>query len=429
MKISILMLLLAISQAFAIEKYTSESSTEAQLKFSAQIEVAKGQRANDLIEEQLQHLIGHFSSESFQKSFGFPGVLSDDFKYQVSSTKTLSNGRRLINYDFDGKVVLHKKSFGSKKEITVPLRLPLALDKIFELGMVRGKNRCTDPHYDAEGDFFYFWDPDKKGCPLKGNDKDVVRIDGIATRLENTKKSYPEFDRLYSKDVLKSSIFIGYIEDTPGRSNDDGTILYQEIKQELVDNGFKLVEEKKKFSIDYDKGLAHLSVFEKVRTNALKKKQTLRVEVMLSDTDYSSDDETFRTYYLEALKDSDIVVYDGHSGLGANIGAEYLENFALGKQYQVLFLNGCSSYPYFNGQYFGAKVGGAKNMEIITSGLSTYTTTAFSNLMAFISPFLKGKVVSYQTLLRNIELSNQGVGTYLTGVNGDEDNKFYPKTR
>lgn len=88
-----------------------------------------------------------------------------------------------------------------------------------------------------------------------------------------------------------------------------------------------------------------------------------------------------------------------------------------------------SSYPYYNGQYFDAKKGGSKNLEIITSGLSTYTTTALGNMLAFLDPFLKGRVISYQTLLRNIEKSNEDVGTYLTGVNGDEDNKFLPKTR
>ncbi|GAB4018117.1 MAG: hypothetical protein Fur0010_19130 [Bdellovibrio sp.] len=426
---SLLIAFLSLSSAFAIEKYTSESSTEAELNFSGKIELAKGERSKDLIDEQLQHLIGHFSSQSFQDSFGYPGVLSDDYKFEIASTKTLPSGRRLVEYTFKGKIVVHKKAFGSKTNIDIPLRLPLALDKVYDLGVVRGKNKCTDPHYNEPGDFFYFWDPDKSGCPLKGNDKDIVRVTGKATRLSNTTKTYPEFDRLYSQDKITASVFIGYIDDEPGRRNDDGTLLYQDLKKELLENGFKLVEEKKHFSIDEEKGVAHLSVFEKERNNALKKKQTVRVEVLLSDTDYGSDDETFRDSYLSALKKSDLVVYDGHSGLGANIGAEYLEGFALAKKYQVLFLNGCSSYPYFNGQYFGAKSGGSKNLEIITSGLSTYTTTAFGNMMAFLEPFLKGKITSYQTLLRNIELSNGDVGTYLTGVNGDEDNKFFPKTR
>ena len=35
--------------------------------------------------------------------------------------------------------------------------------------------------------------------------------------------------------------------------------------------------------------------------------------------------------------------------------------------YQLFFMNGCSSYPYFNGSYFKAK-GGSRNLEIITSG-------------------------------------------------------------
>lgn len=417
-----LAIFLAIPDTQAIEKFTSDAATEAQLTFEGRIELAKGEKSRDLIDEQLQHLIGHFSSASFVKAFGQPAVLSDQYEFTITNTKTLSNGRRLVTYQFDGKAALHKKSFGTKSFIKVPLRLPLALDKIYDLGLVRGKNKCTDEHYNEPGDFFYFWDVDQKGCPLKGNDTDVVRVVAQAKRLPNTKKSYPEYDRLYKKAELKASVFIGYIEDEPGRRNDDGTLLYQDLKTELKDRGFKLVEEKKK-------GITHLSTFQKERKTSLKGSQLVTVEVLLSDTDYGSNDETFRSAYLKALKQSDIVVYDGHSGLGANIGAEYIENFAIGNLYQVLFLNGCSSYPYYNGQYFSAKKGGSKNMEIITSGLSTYTTTALGNMLAFLDPFLKGRVISYQTLLRNIEKSNDDVGTYLTGVNGDEDNKFLPKTR
>jgi hypothetical protein len=52
--------------------------------------------------------------------------------------------------------------------------------------MVKGQNKCTDEHYYSEGDLFYFWDPDKAGCPLKGNTTDVLRVEGRLERLENT---------------------------------------------------------------------------------------------------------------------------------------------------------------------------------------------------------------------------------------------------
>ena len=76
--------------------------------------------------------------------------------------------------------------------------------------------------------------------------------------------------------------------------------------------------------------------------------------------------------------------------------------------------------------YFGAKTGGSKNLELITTGLPTLTSTSLENMLAFINPFVEGKVQSYQTILNGLEKSNGGEGTYLMGVNGDQDNKFRP---
>jgi hypothetical protein len=176
-------------------------------------------------------------------------------------------------------------------------------------------------------------------------------------------------------------------------------------------------------------GLVQKIVLEKSRRTAIGSQQKVIVEILLSDTAIESEDPTFQRAYLKALEEADIIAYDGHSGLGANLGSDYLDDFSLGKQYQILFLNGCSSYPYFNAGYFNSKTGGSLNLEIITSGLSTLTSTSLPNMQAFLEPFIAGKTVSYQTLLRNIEASNGEEETYLMGVNGDEDNEFRPLPR
>jgi hypothetical protein len=76
--------------------------------------------------------------------------------------------------------------------------------------------------------------------------------------------------------------------------------------------------------------------------------------------------------------------------------------------------------------YFGAKPGGKKNLELITTGLPTLSNTSKDNMMAFVNTFIDGKVQSYQTIMNGIEKSNGAEDTYLMGVIGDEDNKFKP---
>ena len=74
--------------------------------------------------------------------------------------------------------------------------------------------------------------------------------------------------------------------------------------------------------------------------------------------------------------------------------------------------------------YFNLKPGRTKNLEIITSGLPTLTSTSTGNMLSFLTPFIEGRTHSYQTILRSLERSNDDEGTYLMGVNGDEDNLF-----
>lgn len=419
---SLILILLINITTYATQKYYGKESTEAILDFDGRIELDSSLDVNSTIDEQLQHLIGHFHSESFKRGFGYTGVLGDQYDYKIVSQKNIESGRVQINYHFSGKVNFESKSFGRKSKISVPIRLPFALDKVYQLGIVRGKNKCTDSHYNSEGDFFYFWDPDQRGCPLKNDKVNVVRVNATLKKLPNTKRTYPEYHKLYQKKNLDISVFVGYI-DKP-TAFDDGTIMFNELSEYLEEEGFSISVSKEAFSVNRRKGQSHYRVFEKKKRNYLGFEQNIRVKLLLADTDISAKDRTFQTYYLDSLLNDDIIAYDGHSGLGANIGADYLEDFKLSGSYQILFLNGCSSYPYFNSSYFERKRGGTKNLEIITSGQSTLTSTSFSNMIAFLDTFLKGKTNSYQTILDKIELSNGDIETYLMGVNGDEDNTF-----
>lgn len=431
-------------------KYYGATNTEAQLEFISQIEIetsgplklsqlkSENDQNYEIFEEirtQISFLIGHFSSESFKHEVGVPGVLGENRNFSVFKIENFS-GHAILHMKTSGKVVFHKDVFKGKTKAKIPLRLPLSIARTYELGIVKGVNLCTDEHYNSLGDFFYFWDVEKDECPLKGNNEEVVRVDGELTALDNTKKTYPEYDKLYQKPILDIRILMGYIGDnislTEVNYSDEGYLSFKGTIDELQAMGFKLVERKAKYRLTANdreiKGSNYLYKLEKNVRNNLGSTQTIRVTAFLGDTDINSKDLTFHKNLIPAYQEADLLVYDGHSGLGANLSFDYLPEFTFDTtgKYQLFFINGCSSYPYYNGQFFRNKEGGSKNIDIITSGLSTYTSTSVSNTMAFLAPFVQGRTWSYQTLLRHMEISNGDAGTYLTGVNGDEDNVFLP---
>ena len=307
--------------AFAGVDYYGAKSTEALLKFDGVIEVETGrsitlealkdktpkaQEIERLIEYQLEHLIGHFQSESFLSSYRSPGVLGDQKKIKFTAVDKRVGDRQKISYRFEGKTVFHSKVFNRSSTTSVPLRLPLNPYEIYSLGIIRGKNRCTDDHYNSEGDFFYFWDPDKEGCPLKDNDTEVLRINGELTQILNTTSTYPEYDRLYLSDELKVSVLFGYIDDDPKNSHtrDHGYRTFLEIKDELLAKGFSVVEEKNFRTIN------HLLKLEKENRTQLGTIQKVIITVLLSDSSTGISDNTFVRHFSEALKTSQIVAYD-----------------------------------------------------------------------------------------------------------------------
>jgi len=435
MKIVILIALMSTS-AFS---YYGAKSAEANLTFNAKIQFKYKKSAivlenyksveddfTEKIEFQIKYLMGVLQAESFIDQFGFPGVIGEDHFITITSIREIKKKFYEVEYAYQGKMVLHKDAFKNTKKRLLPLTMPLNPDSIYADTMVGDTNSCTDDHYQAEADFWYFWDPFKEGCELIDYPEKLVSFKAVAEKMPNTRVSYPEYNLLYGNNknlkTFEIAVFFGLIRDeniNPNRINrrDEGYQALRYSEKELLDKGFVLTEKT-------NQGSNLWRVYEQQVDTALGMWVKTRVKLYLGDTGINSPDDTFHNYLVPAFAEADVLVYDGHSGLGGNLDLSYFPEVKFHpKKYQIFFFNGCSTYPYFNGMFFKAK-GGTKYLDIVTSGLPTFAITAGPNVMAFLDGFLEGKTLSYQTILRRLETSNDDTGTYLTGVNGDDDNLF-----
>jgi hypothetical protein len=407
--------------------YYGAKSAEAKINFKAKIQIASSSTGinllnigankaefDEVINLQIRHLMGILQAESFVNVFGYPGVLGENHLFKMTKITEIETQLYEVEYSYKSKMVLHKDAFKNKKIRTLPLILPLNPTSIYANSMDGDYNPCTDEHYQAEGDFWYFWDPAKDGCDLINRPELLVKVKANAELIPNTRVSYPEYDKLYgpSKDfkTLEISVLFGLIRDEnikPDRINrrDEGYTALRYSEKVLLDKGFKLVEKT-------NQGTNLWRVYELPFGVKNESKIKTRVKFYLGDTGISSEDPTFHGKLVSAFETADL---------------ESLPTINFKKRkYQIYFFNGCSSYPYFNGSFFEAK-GGTKFLDVVTSGLPTFAITAGPNVMAFLDNFLKGKKLSYQKILRDLEDSNEDNGTYLTGVNGDEDNTFKPR--
>lgn len=401
--------------------YVGFKSTEALVNFSHWVEIESGrsprqQRSLDQIENQLLYLFGPLGHADF------PAVPKTDHHIQVTRTEEVRPGTYKIYYDYEGHFVIR-----TNQRKTMEVILPNNPDLIYETGMFRGRNRCTDYHYQSEEDFWYFWYPHYEDCPMQEG-RDYTTVTANLLRFPNTKVSYPEYERLPNKEgILEISIFYGMDEPTlqpnPLKSKDANAPNYRSTRESLLALGFKSVYLHQ--TNDY-----YLEAFEKdyQRSAELKK---IRVKTYFGPTGIQERSLAFHQLLKFSLENDAMMIYDGHSGLGGHLDLDSIEaslettiQVPLDR-YQIYFFNSCSSYPYYNSQYFARKrtesdQQGSKNLDIMTNGLSTYFHTLANSNFAVLSALdqyaSSGKRRSYQQLAKEIDSDN------LFGVNGDEDN-------
>lgn len=135
------------------------------------------------------------------------------------------------------------------------------------------------------------------------------------------------------------------------------------------------------------------------------------------------------TEFLQGIQSSDVFIYNGHTYIGR--GALDPTNFAetdFPRSYQILFMDACVSFNYYNKDYFGLKPDGTKSLDTIVNGLESNSEGSGAAEGKFILKLLNGKQVSYKELLRTA--STPGGYTYgvdpLRVVDGEIDNVYKP---
>jgi hypothetical protein len=122
------------------------------------------------------------------------------------------------------------------------------------------------------------------------------------------------------------------------------------------------------------------------------------------------------------IKNSDVFLYNGHSYIG--YGPLDPSNFTAAdfpKSYQILFIDGCVSYNYYEADYIPLKDGGTKNLDLITNGIEAPSYRSGYALGRFVATLVNGKQASYRDLLSAASATDP-----LRVVDGENDNKYDP---
>ncbi len=359
-----------------------------------------------------------------RKHDGRISILSQSYDPAVNQTR--------IRFAYEGTFLV-----GSGHGPVIEFYFPINRRSIYEDSQLPGKtgrdrHPCLGAYYHDWKYFWYFWDPRRSGCPLKENVHYTV-TKASYRRLPNTTVTYPQYERLFASGEMTAFVAFGADIDknglkSPHDTDDNNSGNYIRVAHYLRRKGFA---SRKWTSADFIRTCgsdeSHQSWVEEF-TNTISGRK-LRILLMWGVTSVGPETRPFHCLFDRALAKDSVFIYNGHSGLGSGLFLESLRAlsglpFRPNKdKYQIYGLVGCSSYGYYNRDFFVEKSTahdprGVKNLEVLTTGVAGnfkdmdhLTTNLFDVILDYAH---HGKRTSYQTLIRNFNVP------YMAAVNGDE---------
>lgn len=136
------------------------------------------------------------------------------------------------------------------------------------------------------------------------------------------------------------------------------------------------------------------------------------------------------TPYRRAIKESDVFLFNGHSFIGEGpLDPANFHDADFPESYQLLFIDSCISYNYYDKDYFAFKKRGSKDLDLIVNGLESYSDGSGPAEGRFVVALLSGKQPHYRKLL---DVASSDGTAYAWGkdalrvVDGELDNTYSP---
>ncbi|MBV2167449.1 MAG: hypothetical protein KUL82_01970 [Bdellovibrio sp.] len=349
----------------------SPSSLEVRFTYSAEFQTSDSLDPVTLADSHAQHLFGYLQSPSIVSSFGVNnrtlgvGAPRLPLSYEILKNRK-SSGIRTIAYKVSGVLLLNKKAATELlKKGSWQITLPTDLDSFYD-------EKCTDEHYSGYGDFWYFYDPFRKGCeflresPLAS--PVTVTISPLKKQIEDADSALEEVRGDNGNGELFQITTINGFSESARDKMDDGRLSFDEINNWLRGLGFE-----ETIIARYLNRPVHQ--FDKSVRKSDGSVVHIRVTRLLAETAIASKNVTFAKFFKNAVKNADVIIYAGHSGLGGNLDIGSLEEKAGPLEFnaskrQIFFFDGCSSYSYYLSMFEEQKTKG--KIDILTNGLASY---------------------------------------------------------
>ena len=384
---------------------TSNEGNILDFRIEASVVAGKDEKARQAIVSQLYYVQGILTTAG--NGNGHVGQVTI-----LSSEETVTGETKTITYKASLPVAF-------PKDLDKPTSYALALPKdATKLDAFNAKydGHCGTNEYGQEN-FWHDWNPKAPGCAM--DDADVLKVTAQVTPYAGeTKNKYPEYDLIWQDNRLDIVAIFGIIEgDTP---SDEG---YQQAQ----------------LFLDHAKsGLTGAQLKDNARSASELKNQTLTGKsngrdvkidlIVVQELQYVGAD--FDTWYDPLSEKADMILYNGHAGLGKNVNFLARHGKVAPRKYQMMLFDGCQTFAYMDTTVTDRRIeangaaddpNGTKYLDMVGNALPGYA----SNLAQMSNALYDGVVGNAQPKSYNQLLSNMPA-EHIVVVFGEEDNRFTP---
>jgi hypothetical protein len=387
---------------------TSNDAKPVELKFKGQVIARADDTPRKAIAAQLMYL---------------QGALTNDIRGNgQTGMPTLANVREEVAGD--KKTISYEVALAAAwpNGLTPPETYAIVVPKdVTALDAFNAKydGRCGHNEYGQET-FWHDWNPKASGCAI--DDADVVKATAaVAPHPQATEGKYPEYDQIWADDALDIVAVFGIISsNTP---SDEGARTREQLLAEVSSS----VTGAQRSETTTVGAIADSTVTGKITVDGREKRVTIHGLLV---QEASSAGSAFYTRYNELTKAADLVIYEGHSGLGKNINALARNTGATAGKYQLVYLYGCQTLAYLEPVMHENRIAlngaerdpeGTKYLDIIANALPAYGDSGRSTIDLYRSVLRPGAAPkNFNQLIDPISTGG------LVVVFGEHDNTYQP---
>ena len=319
-------------------------------------------------------------------------------------------------------------AWGSKTDVPAEYTLKLPRDISYagkQAFTEKYSHDCVDygAHDVTTGSMWYYFRPQNSRCDLAA--EDIFELPAkVSVSDVNTSGKYPEYHKVWSDGVLNVVAVFGKYEDGATSNSDAGISAYNNFSTLLSD---ELEGHDLKTTPELIPSAPGAALPELQFEAQLDDGHRVVVTALLVDNVRTAGRE-FEDRYEALSTDADLIFYNGHAGLGANIKALAEKGAWVEGQYAIVFMNGCDTYAYVDSSLFDAHAEvnsddeeGTKYLDIVTNAMPSF----FRSMPRATIAMVKG-LMSYDEPKTYEQIFNEVDTAQIVLVSGEHDNEYVP---